>query len=272
MMSPPRKGPTIALPWCSIELTHRSLDALDTWEGIVPKGMPVMIPSLPGDRLDELLDLMVALHRRGLRPVPHIAARRHRSRQTLALLLKRAVEVAAVDQIFLVAGDESAASGPFDSAACVIASGLIECYGITRVGIAGYPDGHRSVSGRRLAAELWNKCASLAARGIAVSITTQWSLRPDAVVAWVASVRNAGIGVPIRLSVPGPATRDQLYRHAAMIGCTDGDQVKAVSFKHCAAEVPGQLSRQLPATMRHSIGLHVLCFGGSVEGAGWLAG
>src|ERR1700761_6903514 len=102
----------------------------------------VTITFLPGDNFRHNVETATALRHAGFNPVPHIAAREMASRDMLDDFLTRLRGEADVSRVLLIAGDVAAARGPFRSSRDVAASGLLQAHGVTRVSVAGHPEGH----------------------------------------------------------------------------------------------------------------------------------
>ncbi|WP_457580858.1 methylenetetrahydrofolate reductase [Ensifer canadensis] len=118
----------------------------------------------------------------------------------------------------LVGGDPSSPAGPYRDSLDLIAGGIIADYGISKVGIAGYPEGHPKIDRARLWEALAEKLELLKARGCCVEITTQFGFDADAAVDWIAQVRAHDIDAPIRIGVAGPTDVNRLLRFAAQFG------------------------------------------------------
>ena len=105
-------------------------------------GTDVTITFLSGDDYRHNVEAATALRSAGYNPVPHIAAREMASREALDDFLAWLRGEAGVTRILLISGDTAPAGGPFKSSLDVRASGLLEARGITRLGVAGHPEGH----------------------------------------------------------------------------------------------------------------------------------
>jgi methylenetetrahydrofolate reductase (NADPH) len=125
----------------SVEVSSRGRELQELRDNFHP-GTDVTITFLPGDNYRRNVETAVALRRAGYNPVPHIAAREMPSREALADFLARLRSEADVGRVLLVAGDIAAAKGPYRSSLDVCNSGLLETHGITRLSLAGHPEGH----------------------------------------------------------------------------------------------------------------------------------
>jgi methylenetetrahydrofolate reductase (NADPH) len=180
----------------SFETVARRAGELADVRDVLPPGTRVAIPHLDGDDLPTLVDAAHTVRELGFVPVPHLAARRLESAAGLAGLR------AATDQLFVVGGDPTVARGPFPDALALIESGLLAEHGFRSIGLPVYPSGHPAIDDEVLWTDLQAKAAVLGAQGLSASVTTQFAA-PSAVRAWLASARQRGIVLPVRVGVPG---------------------------------------------------------------------
>jgi methylenetetrahydrofolate reductase (NADPH) len=188
--------------------------------GEVAAGTPVNIAFLGSETVEQRLDAIATLARRGLQPVPILSARRLASTQALEAFLARANDVTQIKQVFLVGGDPASPLGPFTDSIELMKSSTLGLFMPKRVGIAGYPDGHPTIGDDVLWDCLRRKVAYLEGKGIDVEITTQLTLDAQAVVSWVEQVRQSGIQSLIRVGVPGPASVVGLLKFASQCRVT----------------------------------------------------
>ncbi|MEE8444388.1 MAG: methylenetetrahydrofolate reductase, partial [Alphaproteobacteria bacterium] len=141
----------------SIETLPVSSSEVAALAAQLPPGTEVYIgwPSSrgPGYIIDAARQLRAAGHR----PVPHIAARRVTSRDDLAGFLRRLTTEAGVDQVLVVGGQPAEPVGPFHAALQIFETGLLEEFGIRRIGVAGHPEGHPAVAREDLVVALREK-------------------------------------------------------------------------------------------------------------------
>jgi methylenetetrahydrofolate reductase (NADH) len=263
----------------SLEITVRDIERLAAVrDGIAPQ-TAVSITFLPGDEGEMVVDAAVAVRRLGFIPVPHVSARRIGSAEGLARLLGDLRDAARIDRVFVIAGDLPRPLGPYEDALAVIRSGLMARYGIRQVGIAGYPQGHPRVPPEMLSRAMKEKLAALTEAGHVAEVTTQFAFDADAVAGWVARLRAAGVDVPIRLGMAGPATAQSLLRYAARCGV--GASAKVLG--KYGVSISRLLSAATPNLMLWSLGklidpeavgpvkIHLHPFGGLATLAEWLA-
>src|SRR5271169_4052852 len=143
----------------TLELPARDRANEAVCRDLIAPGKPVYINFGPHDSLAGTIDAARQLQRAGFHPVPHIAARYLTGKVQLDDFLARLNGEAGVDEALAVAGDRDKPAGPFQSSLQLIESGVFEKHGITRIGIAGYPEGHPKISARALDSALRLKIA-----------------------------------------------------------------------------------------------------------------
>lgn len=262
----------------SIEITVK--DGLE-----LAKAAPLMAPNtrisvtfLPKEDYQKRLAAVAEVLRLGLRPVPHISARRIKSEVELETYLSELAKLGASEELFIVAGDPDVPDGPFEDALTVIRSGLLQKYGVRRIGIGGYPEGHSKIGDDQLWQALRDKHAALTEQGIGVSILTQFGFNTEPVFAWLKQLRSEGIDAPVRLGVPGPASATTLLRFAARCGVSASTSVLSkygLSLtKLMQPTGPDKYVLALAKGMRSDIygdvGLHFYPFGGLIATAAWI--
>jgi methylenetetrahydrofolate reductase (NADPH) len=221
MTSPPT-APAAALTMLlrdfSLEMTGKDAGALDAARDSIPAGTRINVTFLGNEDLAMRRAAARAVKRHGFVPVPHVSARRLGSPAALAEFLAALRDDATGYEIFAVGGDPSQPHGPYPDALSVIESGLLERYGVGRVSVAGYPEGHPGIPDGPLWTALVDKDTALRRRGMAGEIITQFGFDVDPVLGWIEAVRARGITVPVRIGVPGPAGVRQLIRFASRFG------------------------------------------------------
>src|SRR5436853_5379090 len=130
----------------SLELSSRDPAEIDACADLLEPGTAVTISMPPGQTYHGIVALATRLKRAGLRPVPHVAARRIASRDALDEYLARAAGEAGVDNALVIGGDSDRPSGPFESSLAVLETGLFQRHGIAHIGGAGYHAGHPKIA------------------------------------------------------------------------------------------------------------------------------
>lgn len=261
----------------SIEMTAKDIEQLPEAAGLLPQGTQVSITFLPNDNPAGRVDAAEAVRAVGLVPVPHISARRINSQRELEGFLDALAARAQIDRVFVIAGDPQQPEGPYIDALAVISSGLLTKYGIKRVGIAGYPEGHPNIAQPVLWEALRAKCDILGDLGLDGEIVTQFGFDADPIAAWLRSTRKLGVTLPVRLGVAGPASVKTLLLFAARCGV--GASAKVMSkyglslTRLLGTAGPNPLIDELESVLDPAIHgetkLHFYPFGGLTKTAEW---
>jgi methylenetetrahydrofolate reductase (NADPH) len=202
----------------SLDITTKELGELGPARAIIPAGTSVQLSFPDGADLAERASTARAIKEAGFTPVPIIAARRLRSQQMLREYLAVLRVADASESVLVVAGDPAQPQGPYPDAASVIGSGLLEEHGVRQASVAGHPGGHPAVADGVLWAALAAKTAALGRREPGACVITQFGFDAAQVLGWLTEVRARGIGLPVRVSVPGPATVRRLLAIASRCG------------------------------------------------------
>ena len=220
-------------------------DALERAASL-PSGSATTVTASPSHGIESTIDLCEALLARGHTATPHLAAHMFRDRRHLGEILERCRR-AGIREAFVIGGDARDRGEIHDAPSLLRA---MDALGgpFERIGVAGYPEGHPKIPDDRLLASLHEKQA------FASYMTTQMSFDGDAIAAWIARVRAAGVTLPIHFGIPGPAKLRKLLRVAARIGV--GGSVRylrknrqLLGFVFRRSYTPDQLLRSLAATV-----------------------
>jgi methylenetetrahydrofolate reductase (NADPH) len=202
----------------SLEITAKDAGNLESARGFVPPGTSISVTYLAGEDIKARLGAAIAVKRNGFVPVPHIAARSLTSERALDTYLEQLAVEVTIDRVFVIAGDSPQPQGPYEDALAVIRTGRFARYGVRRVGIAGYPEGHPRIAGAELRQALTDKVRTLTDLGHDTEIVTQFAFESDPVLTWLRSIRDDGVSSLVRIGVPGPASLTTLLRFAARCG------------------------------------------------------
>ena len=261
----------------SVEISSHGHQLPELREHFAP-GIDVTITFLPGDNYRHNIETAIALRHAGFNPVPHIAAREMASEPMLDDFLARLRGEAAVTRILLIAGDVAAAKGPFKSTLDVCTGGLIEAHGITRLSVAGHPEGHPFLEQAVVLKVLgtwrdWGRQTS-----IRVDVVTQFCFESTPILQWIAALDAASIDLPVIVGLAGPATPATLTKFA--LRCGIGNSMRALRsqigrFGRLLTDtgpddvVRGLRSAPADATARIA-GFHLFPFGGLRKSGEWL--
>jgi methylenetetrahydrofolate reductase (NADPH) len=261
----------------SIETSSRNPNEIDRYVDLVPAGTDVYVAHIPGETHHRLVAVATRLRERGFNPVPHVAVRNFASFTQLRDYLARLTGEAGVRQALVIAGDVAKPAGPYDAAIQVLETGLFDKLGIRRIGFSGYPEGSSRIGDGALASALASKTAYARRTGLDAYIVTQFSFEAEPIAAWIAHTRAAGINLPIRVGLAGPATLRTLLKFA--LRCNIGNSIRALGAH--ASAITQILSENGPdrvvRALAHShtageiTGLHFFPFGGFARSAAWIA-
>ncbi|MGB5081324.1 MAG: methylenetetrahydrofolate reductase [Burkholderiales bacterium] len=267
-----RRGIQSLLAGASLELSSRDPSEIDACADLLDPGTAVYISMPPGQTYHGTVALAARLKHAGFRAVPHIAARRIASRDALDEYLASAVAEAGVESALVIGGDSEHASGPFGSCLALLETGLFQRHGVTRIGVAGYPEGHPRIAASALDAALTAKKNLARRSGLDLLVVTQFCFEAEPLLTWAAKVK--GHGLPVRVGLSGPASLPRLLRFAALCGV--GNSVRALKARPQAISRllveagPEALVREVSRSAVPIAGVHFFCFGGLVRTARWL--
>lgn len=263
----------------SIEWSGGHPDQAEAVAGLLPYGMPVFVPALPRDGMTTRLRLIACLREAGFEPVPHLAARRIPSAAALRDFLAEGVGAGGVRRVVVIGGDDQRPDGPYGDARALLESGLLGAAGIREVALAGYPEGHPSISPGELQAALLAKLAVLEQQGLGAQVVTQFSFTPSRIIEYCSVLARLAPGVPVFAGIAGPASLRQLVHYARYCGVAASlSAVRSVGLKIAQlldhARADEQLGRLATYNAAHGasnlIGVHVYSFGGVPETAAWM--
>lgn len=180
----------------------------------LPAGTTVSVTCSPAVGLEKSLDFALALARRELRVVAHLAARRVSDHGHLARILER-LEGGGIHDVFVVAGDHTDKPGEFASGLALIEAIRAAGAPMRSIGVPAYPEGHPSISDQALEEALIGKSK------LADYMVSQLCFDTARIERWLHGVRDHGIGLPVYLGVPGVLERRRLLGIGMRIGLGD---------------------------------------------------
>lgn len=191
-------------------------DAIDD----LPAEATVSITASPDKGIDLTIDRCVEVATEtDLRVVPHLAARAVADYEQLETIVDR-FEAAGIDDLFVPGGDDKTPAGEYDSAHDLLLDLEDMDHPFAEIGITGYPEGHPIIDDETLEAALEQKAP------YATHIVTQICFDPEAVVDWVAGIRQDDIDLPVYVGVPGVMKTERMLSIARKVGV--GESIKFV--------------------------------------------
>ncbi|MBC8037926.1 MAG: methylenetetrahydrofolate reductase [Rhizobiales bacterium] len=206
----------------SVEITARQADKVPLLRDKLRPGTPVFIALIDAGDVAGQLQAARELKQAGLTAIPHIPARFVRDLEDLKSRVGALAQDAGVREMLVVGGGAPQPIGQYDASIQLLETGVFEANGIARIGIAGHPEGNPDITKVHgeavLLKALKQKQAWLKSKNIEGFIATQFLFEAAPVAYWAAALRAEGIGLPIHVGVPGPATIKTLVKYAAMCG------------------------------------------------------
>jgi methylenetetrahydrofolate reductase (NADPH) len=271
---------TRLLSQASVELNATRAEQAAALADRLPPGAHVFISHLPRHSLAQSLSAVQSLHEAGLRPVPHVAARRIASRNEITTFLRMACGHAGVRRLLLIGGDLEDAAGPYADAEAVLADPAVANAGLEEISFAVYPEGHPRIPRQQLEDALKRKVDRAAAMGLSVSLVTQLCFDPERILASIDALATRFPGVAVHVGIAGPTSLLSLARYAQTCGVATsfGSLVRmgSSSFRLATASDPLRelepVAVQLVQRGRPNVaGAHFFAFGGAIATADWIA-
>ena len=262
----------------SFEVTAKDIRGLDDAAPAIPPATKIAITFLPNEDFPARVAAAKRVRELGFVPVPHISARRVKSQAELESFLAALQREARIDRAFVIAGDPPQPEGPYVDALAVIRTGLLARYGVSRVGISGYPEGHPEIGSDKLWQAKREKLAEIADMGHDFAVVTQFGFDAEPILIWLAQLRAANVHGLVRVGVPGPATVKTLLRYAARCGVGASAKVMGkygVSLTRLLTTAGPDalildLARGLDPARHGEVLLHFYPFGGLKTTAQWV--
>ena len=261
----------------SVEMTFHDTARLRDAGTLLPAGSRIFISHLPRQQWEQTVEAAVEVSQCGLKPVPHIPARQLSGARELDQLLVQLVRRAAVTQVLLIAGDRPQPAGPFSASSEVLRTGLLEQHGISRVSLAGHPEGHPQVGTDVLRASEEEKIRYAEERGFEAGFITQFTFDSSPIIEWVRGLRARGISNGVRLGLAGPARLSTLLKYA--VHCGVGPSIRALSSRRASFgrllgdRGPEALVCELARARSEGLdieGIHLFSFGGLLRTCRWV--
>ncbi len=205
----------------SVEITPKQIDKLPILSAKLPIGTEVCVALVDAKELGGQITAVAALHAAGLKPIPHIPARFVLDEADLRARVA-ALTKAGATTILALGGGAPQPMGIYHCALQLLETNVFQDHGITRIGIAGHPEGNSDISKNigeaGLLQALVEKQAWLKQKNIEGFIATQFLFDAEPLAFWASHLRQEGITLPIHVGVPGPASLKTLVRYAAICG------------------------------------------------------
>lgn len=240
----------------------------------------VSLTWIPGSNPMHMIAPAAKLRRAGLLVMPHIGARHLESKSQLERIAEMLVGEAGVDRILIIGGDRAEPAGPYDSSLAVMQTGVFQSVGITRIAVAGFPEGNPHIPSKASDDALAAKMDFARRDGLELSIVTQFCFAAAPIVTWIRRLRTRGVQFPIRIGLAGPAGILTLARYA--LRCGVGNSIHVLTenptfAKALADRGPEPIIREMAGSFAEEdlaaiglAGLHFYMFGGFSKTLDWI--
>lgn len=202
----------------SVEASSKQVLSTDGLDSLFPAGSWVYLTDVGTDPLETIVAAAVRLRACGYVPVPHIPARRIKSRDALELRISRLTGEAGVDNVLVIAGEADAQMGPYAASNDILQSGILDQHGIRKIGIAGHPEGNSNIPAQDQYSVLLKKADFAHETDADMRIVTQFGFDADLFIQWADALPEFGIGLPVHMGMAGPAKMTTLIKYAAICG------------------------------------------------------
>jgi len=262
----------------SIEVHVQDAVHLKASQSLLAPGKKLYVSHLPKQTWDDTVATCRAVALAGFEPIPHIPVRLMANAETLDRTLDRLVRDAHVQEVLLIAGDYATPVGPYSAVGEVLGSGALAKHGLTKVSIAGHPEGHPVVALDEIRRAEREKVRLAAAAHLKVTLVTQFFFESAPFLDWVRDLRAHGVRARIVGGLAGPASLATLFRFARRCGV--GPSVRALGTRpasllnligdHGPDRVLGELAQSLTDGESDFSGIHMFSFGGFLRTCEWL--
>ncbi len=210
----------------TLEVTPREpLRAPGLLRGSLRPGTRVFVTYLSNTSFEGTVAAVAAVADEGMRPVPHLAARSVADLAELDRKVGRLVDAGATE-LLVVAGSVNRPAGEISETQQVLDSGALQHHGITRVHVAGHPEGNKDIGEPGLARALVAKNRWADETGIETHLVTQFGFAAEPVIEWERRIRAEGNHLPIHVGLPGLATPAKLLKFG--LACGVGPSLKVL--------------------------------------------
>ena len=257
----------------SLELINTEPARLEQLRSQLAAGSWVYLPHINGKDYGLVRAAAERVLAAGFTPVVHIGVRSLASAEQAREVLG-ALQQARVQRVLLLAGDPSAAQGPYTESLQLLQSGWLTEFGITSCGFAAHPEGLPGVSAATLQAATAAKLSCAREQGLSCYLVSQFAFDASAYVNYLRQLRQLDAEVKIYLGVVGSVSMSKLLGYARQCGI--GNSLKRLySFRSLVLRLlnrryePGRLLRAIDRELTPELaslvaGVHLFPFGAVV--------
>ncbi len=262
----------------TVETTPRIAETIKDYRQHLRSDTTVYIASLPGANYGDVIAAATRLKREGFNPVPHFAARAIPNKRFLDESLRRLKGETDLQQVFIIAGSVDKPVGEFTDSMQLLETGLFDKYSITRIGVAGHPEGNPDIPDDAIRHALRWKNDFTRRTNAQIYIVTQFCFESKPIIEWDKRIQCEGNRLPIYVGVPGLATLKTLLRYG--VACGVGPSMRFLSkqahhiLKLMTVAAPDKLVTELARYRARDskcgiAGVHMFPLGGLAKSAKW---
>ncbi len=262
----------------SIEINVQDVKHLEQSRTLLHAGRKIFVAHLPKQAWDDTVSACRAVRRAEYEPIPHIPVRLLANRAAFDDLLDALAGEAGVREVLLISGDYPQALGEYSSVLDALRTDLLQRHGMTRVCIAGHPEGHPRVDLAEIRRAEIDKAKYAKQNGLEATFVTQFCFEAEPFLTWSRELDAAGVDAPRVAGLAGPAKLTTLVNFA--LRCGVGRSMRALSSRpgvinklmseHAPDDIVATLAQAIQADDTSITGLHVFCFGGFLRACKWL--
>jgi methylenetetrahydrofolate reductase (NADPH) len=187
---------------------------------VLSRSTKISVTSSPTKGIEETLNFTKFLKEKGFEVVPHIAARSIKDIKQLEVI-SIFLNHYGIEEIFAIAGDNERPAGNYDSSVTMLDRLLGMTRTVTRVGVAGYPEGHPFVFDAQLTESLKAKADIAKKYGVGIHVDTQMCFDANAITDWIKYLHSNDVNIPIILGVPVTNSFAKLLQFSIRCGVGD---------------------------------------------------
>ena len=261
----------------SVEVTPKEARVLPELARAVRPGTSVYLTYLTTVGFDRVLATARQVAELGLRPVVHLAVRAIPDAAGLDRTLGSLVD-AGVSDLLLVAGSFRPA-GEIENTLQVLESAALQRRAFTGLGVAGHPEGNPGVDPGTVDDALARKDKIAREYGLPIHVVTQFAFAAEPILAWEQRLRDAGIGLPVHVGLPGLTSPARLVRFGlscgigpslAVLRTQRGSVFTLATQTYRPADTVAGLVRAVAAQPRSLLGtVHFFPFGAVLPTVAW---
>jgi methylenetetrahydrofolate reductase (NADPH) len=236
----------------SVETLCRACRGDSSHGDLLPPGTRVHVGPKANPAMQDIVSAAQMYRREGLEPVAVIVAQWFDRRTGIDEFLARLRDEAEVREVVIVGTGEHEAKNPPRSALDALTTGLLDRYGIKRIGVAAYPGLDHPSASRQPGESVAEYNAWATSTDAEVYFVTAPGTDVDVLAEWERSARRSGNLLPVRAGLTGPSAAGSLGSLERMCGIRpshrDTDVYGGASFVRLALTAP---YRTLRALARH---------------------